>query len=79
MDWDPDISFDALMARVSSNVRASTSRPGGDAGDLSWDLAKIPQLFDALLPPPGSDRWGSSAMAWASPPSCGTATRRVLR
>ena len=64
MDWDPDISFDALMARVSSNVRASTSRPGGDAGDLSWDLAKIPQLFDALLPPPGSDRWGSSAMAW---------------
>lgn len=78
--WDPGVSFDALMARVSSNVRASTSRGTGDAGevDASWDLSSLSRLFHQLFEEGvdeplggarGAGRWGSlpaasSAAVW---------------
>lgn len=72
--WDPGVSFDALMARVSSNVRASTSRGTGDAGevDASWDLSSLSRLFHQLFEEGvdeplggarGAGRWGSSPAA----------------
>ncbi len=64
MDWDPGVSFDVLMARISSNVRASTSRVKGDAEYVSgsWDLSAIRELFDEVVP--GSGGWASSTTAW---------------